>query len=113
MDPIVLQLELIRKPRTLETKRVKVTNFLILSTKSKRRTGSKEKMSYQIIDNIKIVGLQNRSLNEKLNRGEIPIHGSEIQSKLSRYNNQRYEYHFFINSLLISSLIVQEANVIF
>ena len=113
MDHIVLQLELIRKPGTLETKRVKVTNFLILSIKPKRRTGSKEKMSYQIIDNIKIVGLQNRSLNEKLNRDEIPIHGSEIQSKLSRYNNQRYEYHFFVNSLLISSSIVQEANVIF
>ena len=42
-------------------------------------------MSYQIIDEIKIVGLQNRSLNEKLNPVEITIHDSETQSKLSRH----------------------------
>ena len=44
-------------------------------------------MSYQIIDEIKIVGLQNRSLNEKSNPVEITIHDSEIQSKLSRHGN--------------------------
>ena len=70
-------------------------------------------MFYQIIDKIKIVGLQNCSLNEKLNLVEITTHDSEIQSKLSRYVNQRYKYCFIINSLLISSSIVQETNVIF
>ena len=70
-------------------------------------------MSYQIIDEIKIVGLQNRSLNEKLNPVEVTIHDSEIQSKLSRYGNQRYKYRFIVNPLLISSSIVQETNVTF
>ena len=81
MDHIVLQLEDIRKPGKIETKDAKVTNFSILSTKPKRRIGSKGKMSHQIIDEIKIVGLQNRSLNEKLNPAEITIHDIEIQSK--------------------------------
>ena len=70
-------------------------------------------MSYQIIDEIKIVGLQNRSLNEKLNPVEITIPDSEIQLKLSRYDNQRYKYRFIVNSLLISSSIVRETNVFF
>ena len=113
MDYIVLQLEDIRKPGKIERKGTKVTNFLILSTKPKRTIGSKGKMFYQIIDKIKIVGLQNCSLNEKLNLVEITTHDSEIQSKLSRYVNQRYKYCFIINSLLISSSIVQETNVIF
>ena len=112
MDHIVLQLEDIRKAGKIETKDAKVTNFLILSTKPKWRISSKGKMSYQIIDEIKIVGLQNFSLNEELNV-EITIHDSEIQSKLSRYGNQCYIYRSIVNSLLISSWIVQESNVIF
>ena len=85
MGHFVLQLEDIRKPGKIETKDAKVKNFLILSKKPKRKIDSKGKMSYQIIDEIKIVGLQNRSLNEKLNPVEITIHDSETQSKLSRH----------------------------
>ena len=113
MDHIVLQLEDIRKPAKIVTKDAKVTNFLILSTKPKRRIGSKGKMSYQIIEEVKTVGLQNRSLNEKLNPVEITIHDSEVQSKLSRYDNQCYKYYFIVHSLLISSSIVEETNVFF
>ena len=66
-----------------------------------------------MINEIEFVGLQNRILNEKLNPVEITIHNSEIQSKLSRYANQRHKYRFIVNSLLISSSIVQETNIIF
>ena len=110
---ILLQLEDIRKPGKIETRDVKVINFSILSTKPKRKLGSKGKMSYQVIDEIRIVGLQYCSLNEKLNPVKITIHDSEIQSKLSRYGNQCYKYCFIVNSLLISSAIAQETNVIF
>ena len=113
IDHIALQLEDIKNPGKIETKAAKVTNFLILSTKPKRRISSKEKVSYQIIGEIKIVGLLNRSLNEKLNPVKITIHDCEIQSKLLRNGNQRYKYHFIVNSLFISSSIVQEINVIF
>ena len=112
MDHIVLQLKDIRKPGKIETKDANVTNFSILSIKPKRRIGSKGKMSYQIIDKIKIVGLQNRSLNEKLNLAEITTHDSEIQSELSKYSNQHYKCHFIVNSPLITS-VIQETNVIF
>ena len=80
MDHIVLQLEDIRKPGKIETKDAKVIIFLILSTWSKRKVGSKEKMSYQVADEIRIVGLQNYNIYEKLNPIEINIDNSEIQA---------------------------------
>ena len=67
MDHIVLQLEDIRKPGKIETKDAKVANYSILSTKPKRKVGSKGKMSYQIVDEIWIVGLQNYNVFEKIN----------------------------------------------
>ena len=113
MDHIVLQPEDITKPGKIETKDGKVTNFSILSTKPKRRIGSNGKMSYQIIGEINIVGLQNRSLSEALNLVEITIHDSKMQSKLYRYGNQHYKYRFIVNSLLINPYIVQKTNAIF
>ena len=113
MDHIGLQLEDIRKPGKIETKDAKVTNFSILSTKPKRKVGSKRKMSYQVIDEFRIAGLQNYNVDEKLNPIEINICDSEIQGKLSRYGTQRYKYCFIVDSLLISSLVVQETNVNF
>ena len=70
-------------------------------------------MSYQIVDEIRIVGLQNYNVYEKLNRIEINIHDSEIQGKWSRYGTQRYKCRFIIDSLFISSWVVQDTNVIF
>ena len=98
MGHIVLQLEDIRKPGKIETKDAKVKNFLILSKKPKRKIGSKGKMSYQIIDEIKIVGLQNRSLNEKSNPVEITIH--EVKY------NQNY-LGTATNVINIASLLIQ------
>ena len=113
LDHIVLQLEDIRKPGKVETKDAKVTNFSILSTKPKRKVGSKGKISYQIVDEIRIVGLQNYNIYEKLNPIEINIRDTEIQGKLSRYGNQRYKHRFIIDRLLISSSVVQDTNAIF
>ena len=113
LDHIVLQLEDIRKPGKVETKDAKVTNFSILSTKPKRKVGSKGKISYQIVDEIRIVGLQNYNIYEKLNPIEINVRNTEIQGKLSTYGNQRYKHRFTINRLLISSSVVQDTNAIF
>ena len=92
MDHIVLQLEDIKKPGKIERKDTKVTNFSILSTKPKRKVGSKRKMSYQLVDEFRIVGLQNYNVDEKLNPIELTIHDSKIQGKLSRYGTQQYKY---------------------
>ena len=113
MDYIVLQLKDIRKTGKTETKDAKVTNFSILSTKPKRKVGSKTKISYQLADKIRIVGLQYYDLDEKLNPIEIKIRDSKIQGKLSRYGTQLYKYLFILDSLLISSSVVQDTNVIF
>ena len=59
-------------------------------------------MSYQIVDEFRIVGLQNYNVYEKLNPIEINIRNSEIQGKLSRYGTQRYKYRFVIDSLFIN-----------
>ena len=113
MDHIVLQLEDKRKPGKTETKDAKLTHFSILSTKPKRKIGFKRKMSYQLVDEFRIVGLQNYNLDEKLSPIEINICGSEIQGKLSRYGTQCYKYCFIVDSLLISSSVAQDINVIF
>ena len=112
MDHFVLQLEDIRKPGKIETKNARVTNISILSTKPKKKVGSKGKMSYQIVDEIKTVGLQNYNVYGKLNPIEINIRNWKIQRKLSRYGTQRYKYRFIIDSLLISSSVVQDTNVV-
>ena len=71
-------------------------------------------MFYQMVDQIRIVGLQNYNAYEKLNPIEIDIRDSEIQwRKLLKYGAQRYKYCFIIDSLLISSSVVQYINVIF
>ena len=69
-------------------------------------------MSYQIVDEFRIIGLQNYNLDEKLNPIEINICDGKIQGKLSRYGTQRYKYHFIVDSRLISSSVVQDKNVI-
>ena len=79
----------------------------------KKIVWSKGKKSYQLVDEFRSVGLQNQNLDEKLNLIEINICDSEIQGKLSRYVTQRYEYCFIVDSLLISSLVVEDTSVIF
>ena len=79
MDHIVLQLEDSRKPEKIETKDAKLTNFLILSTKPKRKVGFKRKMSYQLVDEFRIFGLQNYNLDEKLNPIENNIRDSKYK----------------------------------
>ena len=64
-------------------------------------------MSYQLVDEFRIVGLQNYNVDEKLNPIEITFRDSEIQVKLSRYGTQRYRYRFIVESLLVTAEIKQ------
>ena len=77
MDHIVLQLEDIRKPEKIETDEAKVTNFSVLSTNLKRKVGFKRKMSCQLVDEFRTIGLQSYNLDEKLNLTEIMKEGKE------------------------------------
>ena len=49
----------------------------------------------------------------KNNPIEINICDSKIQGKLLRYGTQHQKYCLIVDSLLISSLVVQDTNVIF
>ena len=55
-------------------------------------------MSQQVIDEFKIVGLQNFNLDEKLNLIDITIKDSAIQEKLTKYSNWHYKYRFINDS---------------
>ena len=112
-DHIILQLEDIRKPGEIETKEAKVANFPTLPTKPKRKVGSIGKVSYQLVDEIRIAGLQNYNVYEISNPIEFNIRDSEIKEKLSRYDTQPYKCGFIIDSLLIGSSVIQDTNVIF
>ena len=70
-------------------------------------------MSCQLVDEFKTAGLQNYNVFEKLNPIEINTRDRKIQEKLSRYGTQRYKYRFIVGSLLISSSVAQDMNVIF
>ena len=66
----------------------------------------------QIKDEIKIESFQNFEQYMNINPINIRIIDPEIQSKLLFYS-KKYKYRFIANSLLFSSSIVKDTNVIF
>lgn len=66
----------------------------------------------KLIDELKIDGFQNSQQYLKINPVSIQITDTDIQNKLLFYSN-RYKYRFIATSLLFSSSIVVDANVIF
>ena len=68
-------------------------------------------MPYEIIDQVKIGGLQNVDKYDKLNPVDINIRDSEVNSFLARF--KRYKYQFLIDNLLFSSALTNNRNVIF
>ena len=68
-------------------------------------------MSYEIIDTIKIAGLQNFDNYQKLNPVEISIDSNKTVNYLSNY--KKYKFRFIIEYLLFSSSITNETELIF
>ena len=66
----------------------------------------------KLVDESKIEGIQNFQQYLKINPINIQITDSEIQNKLLFYA-KRYKYRFIANSLLFSSSIKEDTNVIF
>ena len=58
-ENIAIQLERIKKEESVKVKDDKVTNFSILATGEKKKVGNKRSMPHEIIDQVKIGGLQN------------------------------------------------------
>ena len=68
-------------------------------------------MRYEVIEQVTTGGLQNFDTYDKLNPVEITVRDSELNTFLNRF--KRYKYHFILNNLLFSSLLTNDANVIF
>ena len=66
----------------------------------------------KVVDEFKIEGFQNFQQYLKINPINIQITDPEIQNKLLFYA-KRYKYRFIANSLLFSSSIKKDTNVIF
>ena len=110
-EKIVLTLEDIRRKQKLNVKDKKITNFAILASSKKNKIGIKRKMSYTIIDEVKIGGIQSFDRFDKLNPVEVRITISEVSTFLSRFT--RNKYRFIVNNLLFSSSLKKDASVIF
>ena len=100
---LTFQLEDILTPHKIKTRDSKIHNFSILAT---------EKMNnFKIIDEIKIEGFQKFEQYKKINRVNIEINDTEIQTKL-RFYSKWYKFRFILNSLLFSSNITEETSAI-
>ena len=87
----------------------KAFNFAILRTEKNKRTGEKRATVLQIIDTIRILGIQDNDVNF-LNPITILISSDTVIRKLTKYKN--YRYRFLIESLLFSSNIENDTDVI-
>ena len=68
-------------------------------------------MPYEIIDQVKIGGLQNFDKYDKLNPVDINIRDSEVNSFLARF--KQCKYWFVTDNLLFRSVLTNDTNVIF
>ena len=88
----------------------KVFNFGMLRTKRKKAIGQKRPFNREIIETIKIFGIQNSEYNF-LNPIYILITSDHIKQKLTNF--RKYRYRFVLESILFSSNIENEIAVIF
>ena len=78
----------------------RVFNFAILQTNKKnKRMGEKRATSVQIIDTIRMLGIQDNDVNF-LNPITISISSDTVIQKLTKY--KKYRYRFLLESLLFS-----------
>ena len=84
-ENIVIQLKRMTKKESIKVKDNKVISFYILATREKKKVGNKRLMPYEIIDLVKIGGLQNFDKYDKLNPMDINIRDSKVNSFLARF----------------------------
>ena len=68
-------------------------------------------MPVDVVDETKIMGLQSFNQYDKSNPVEVSIQNNEVNVYLSRFS--RYKYCLIIDSLLFSSSLTNDTNVIF
>ena len=102
-----LQLEDLLEPKTIATTDSKMSNITILKVN--------EIPKKKIVETFIIQGIQKFDKFKQLNPVNVEVIDSEIRNKISLYarSNYRYTFRFIANSLLFSSNLVKDTNVIF
>ena len=101
-----LQLEDLIEPKTIATTDSKMSNITILKVN--------EIPKKKIVETFIIQGIQKFDKFKQLNPVNVEVIDSEIRNKISLYarSNYRYTFRFIANSLLFSSNLVKDTNVI-
>ena len=108
---LTFELEKVHEKTSIVTLQNDILNFGILCTEKNKMIVEKRKMSYEIIDTIRIMGLQNLDNYQKLNPLDISIGSNEVTDYLLSY--KKYRYRFINENLLFSSSITNETELIF
>ena len=105
-----LELNKVHSKKTFDIVGEYILNFGILSTKKKKKIGEKRIMDGEIIDFVNIIGIQNVEY-EYLNPINVKINSESIIRKLMK--NKNNTYRFVLQSLVFSSNILNDTDVIF
>ena len=95
----------------MDIKDNKITNISNLLSTIKNRIGKKREMPVDVVDEIKIMGLQSFNQYDKLNPVEVSIQNNEVNVYLNRFSC--YKCSLIINNLLFHSSLTNDINVIF
>ena len=105
---IKFELSKVHKKKTFNVVGDYISNFSMLRTE-KYGIGQKRKTDFELVEEILILGIQNSEFNV-LNPIYVSISSDAIITKLQLYKN--YRYRFILQSLLFSSNIVNDTDVI-
>ena len=106
-----LKLEKVHTKTSFSTAQDNVLNFGILCTKRNKTIDEKKAMSHEIVDTIHIVRLKNFDDYGCLSPVEITIDSNKIIETLSNY--KKHEFRIIIESLLFSTNLQNNTEVIF
>ena len=88
----------------------RIFNLGLLKTKKHKAIGQKRPMALEIIDTIRILGVQNQNVNF-INPLTVSISSDTVIQQLTKYKKHRYR--FVLESLLFSSSFENDTEVIF
>ena len=110
-NKVEFELGKVHTKKLFKISRDNVSNFAILCTKKNNNIGEKRKIQSEIVDTIHILGLQNFDNYSRFNPLEITIDSNSTIETQSKY--KRYKFRFIIDSLLFSSRVQNDTEVIF
>ena len=109
-NSLSLELRKVHEDRSFTVVGDRVFNLGLLRTKKHKTVGQKRPMTLEVIDTIRVLGVQDHNVNF-INPLTISISSDTIIQELSKY--KKYRYRFVLESLLFSSNFENNTDVIF